>query len=565
MLLHFFVWFCLLAVAHSWTQEFESPSVLKSMPESLDADLQDLLNSLSQQEVKKPTKIAIIGGGIAGVSIAYKLRGRESKTWSPQVTLFEQDSRLGGRIHSISRSDANPDLIEAGAATFDWDDLCVARLFREAGVVLIDPQDRETGDNPQTRSISLYDGHNIVGRKLSGPQTWTHAAKKVWQNRGSVWFWRHLLVRVVAIGWGEWYSYTWSEIVSTAANYAASAVSPWEDEVTRFATRFGLSVKPQISARWGNERALRRLALLSQATVRLNSTVTHITIHDERTFDVAWSTATDDGGSEEPHTDNFDAVIIAASLSQTGITITPELQTPPEPVEYTPLHITHFTSMRNLDPTAFNLSATERVPDEIWNLNLQSNHDESPSTTPPFLTLARTTFDWRLGCEIHSGNVFRVTSMAPLTDDDIARLFNFTDPGKVTFPHQNCDLHVTDSYAERGRRYPRVGGPSVFLDDMDHEGWFLRNWECTPAPRVRWVHRQVWANGVPVVTKADTEEDLVTYGVVGYGDMMRERRRESMKLAPGLFYVSGIEASNGASLGESVRMGAEVVSLLSCG
>ncbi|PYI34548.1 FAD/NAD(P)-binding domain-containing protein [Aspergillus indologenus CBS 114.80] len=504
--------------------------------ESLDTDSLDI-DPLDLTPLKRPTKIAIIGGGIAGISIAYELRNRESATWCPEVTLFEREARLGGRIHSVFKYDEGRHAVEAGAASFWWEDPSLQRLFHEAGVDLVDSHGRKIRDEPQSRSIGIFDGRAMVGIRLSGPETWMHFAKQVWRNRWSAWFWLHLCIQFGSIARESRYWRDWRQIFSHAADEAAAAVDPYEDEVTRLAGKYGLSSRPQLSADGGNERALRRLALLSQATVHLRSTVTDIQVLDEHDFNLSWTNPTDDG-TEEKHTAHFDAVIIAGPFSQTGIAISPPHLQPPESasVEYTPLHITHFISRYLIDPSVFSLSATDPLPDEIWNLNPNpqptANKDQQPlARPPPFLTLTRAPSFWISGCRGDTENLYRITSTQPFTDADIARLCLPAFPETVTFPHQSRYIPSSDALAELNQPNPRFRGVRVFDGGRVHdEGWYLRHRGCTPAPRVRWVHRQVWENGVPVVRRGEKAGGA------------------TMRLIAGLFYVSGFEAKEGASL-----------------
>ncbi|RAH87392.1 FAD/NAD(P)-binding domain-containing protein [Aspergillus japonicus CBS 114.51] len=533
--------------------------------ESLDIDSLDL-DSLDLTPLERPTRIAIIGGGIAGISIAYELRNRESATWCPEVTLFERDARLGGRIHSVFKYDEGRHAVEAGAASFWWEDPSLRRLFHEAGVDLVDSHGGQIRDEPQSRRVGIFDGRAMVGIRLSGPETWMHFAKQVWRHRWSGWFWLHLCIQLVSIARESRYWRDWRQIFSHAADEAAVAVDPYEDEVTKLAGKYGLSSRPQLSADGGNERALRRLALLSQATVYLRSTVTDITVLDEQDFNLSWTNPTNDG-TEEKHTAHFDAVIVAAPFSQTGIAISPPHLQPPESasVEYTPLHITHFISRYHIDPTVFSLSATDPLPDEIWNLNPNpqptENKDQQPlARPPPFLTLTRAPSFWISGCRGDTENLYRITSTQPFTDADIARLCIPASPEKVTFPHQSRYIPSSDALAELNQPNPRFRGVRVFDGGRVHdEGWYLRHRGCTPAPRVRWVHRQVWENGVPVVRRGQRASG-------GGGDWVevRARAKAAMRLIAGLFYVSGFEASQGASLAGSVWAGKEVVDLVCC-
>jgi len=64
------------------------------------------------------TDIAIVGGGIGGLYMGYKLQTMGYKNWA----IFEASQRVGGKIHSNVYSDANGNKLycEWGAMRFEW-------------------------------------------------------------------------------------------------------------------------------------------------------------------------------------------------------------------------------------------------------------------------------------------------------------------------------------------------------------------------------------------------------------------------------------------------------------
>jgi oxygen-dependent protoporphyrinogen oxidase len=76
-------------------------------------------------------RIAIVGGGIAGLSVAYYLQQARRQATDVSYVLFEKSSRLGGVLHS-ERVDGC--LIEAGADSFLSEKPWALELCRELGI-----------------------------------------------------------------------------------------------------------------------------------------------------------------------------------------------------------------------------------------------------------------------------------------------------------------------------------------------------------------------------------------------------------------------------------------------
>jgi len=77
-------------------------------------------------------KIAIIGGGISGLSLAYKLHKRFSQNHNVQIDLFEKNDRLGGTIHTEFYEGFT---IEKGPDGFIQQKTTVRDLATELGIV----------------------------------------------------------------------------------------------------------------------------------------------------------------------------------------------------------------------------------------------------------------------------------------------------------------------------------------------------------------------------------------------------------------------------------------------
>ncbi len=85
-------------------------------------------------DVTRPAEIAVIGGGIAGLAAALRLRDRLGR--DARITVFEQATRLGGKLRTDAFAGGH---LEAGAETFlmrdpDGSPSAAAELVRRVGL-----------------------------------------------------------------------------------------------------------------------------------------------------------------------------------------------------------------------------------------------------------------------------------------------------------------------------------------------------------------------------------------------------------------------------------------------
>ncbi|MDG2013994.1 MAG: protoporphyrinogen oxidase, partial [Pirellulaceae bacterium] len=82
--------------------------------------------------MSEPARVAIVGGGISGLSAAYFLeRDAAAHGQSMQIDLFEAAPRLGGKIHSAQHDDL---LLELGAESFLSRKTPAIDLCKEMGI-----------------------------------------------------------------------------------------------------------------------------------------------------------------------------------------------------------------------------------------------------------------------------------------------------------------------------------------------------------------------------------------------------------------------------------------------
>src|SRR5579883_227750 len=94
----------------------------------------------------EPLRVAVVGGGIAGLSAAYYLT-RHNENSPQHITLIEADGRLGGKISTEPFADMPLDRgPDAFLARVPW----VTKLCRELGLEseLIAPATAKRGSGP---------------------------------------------------------------------------------------------------------------------------------------------------------------------------------------------------------------------------------------------------------------------------------------------------------------------------------------------------------------------------------------------------------------------------------
>ena len=116
--------------------------------------------SSPQQSQNNPPRIAIVGAGIAGASTAFRLHEPVRPFPFLNITIYESEAVIGGRVKSISPPENRRAVVEAGATHFFKDDWCIIAAMNNVGL-------KEKGSNPLAlpRTVSVWDGERL--RKAS--------------------------------------------------------------------------------------------------------------------------------------------------------------------------------------------------------------------------------------------------------------------------------------------------------------------------------------------------------------------------------------------------------------
>lgn len=113
--------------------------------------------------MNEPLKVAIIGGGISGLSAAYFLEQATHAGGPPiQIDLFESSSRIGGKIQSVRQDELT---LELGAESFLSRKTAALKLCRELGI-----EAHLRGTRPENRKTFVWhhDQLHRLPKGLSG-------------------------------------------------------------------------------------------------------------------------------------------------------------------------------------------------------------------------------------------------------------------------------------------------------------------------------------------------------------------------------------------------------------
>lgn len=453
----------------------------------------------------------------------------------------------------MARSYGDNTGVDTGGHTFDSDDELMAELLRttdgnsySAEILYEYSEDGWRFENSlgSEDRATLWDGETLVTNVAEEPPlTWTSLMDILRQHGLKPRFWSKFYQNLQRARSDESLQglFEWDfDSPFDARDYkvmliwAAAWARPGPDTQTlrSFAHANSVNLKAQNYTTTVSEMLSQLLYHLSKddkgLSLKLNSTVSRITRRPlGRGFLVQGRP------NAKTFSYDFDHVVIAAPSSQAQITISPPVASPPKFVAYTPLHVTHFISRRPMDPRAFNLPPDTSVPMVIWNVG---------NTTSSFLSISQEAHPVLEGCIAFDEPIYRVISKEPFSDRDIASLFNkFGEARKdVTFPEQFCGA-LTDT-----ERWGMLDWREA-LQVNPLDGEVERKPDCVNDPTIRWVHRDYWPNGMPVVETSSSGKE------------------EPMELAPRLFYVSGFETHEGSSISKSLRSASRVKDMLLAG
>ncbi len=248
---------------------------------------------------------------------------------------------------------------------------------------------------------------------------------------------------------------------STRVNYAQNL-----DQIHGLETMVCMAIEGQMSVRGGNWQIFDGMLKASQAHVRLNTSVTDIIRHSDRTYTVKASLASGENPEvSSRYVDSYDTVVVASPLQFANISFHPADPTLPAPIPYVHLHVTLFTSRHPLFPAAFNLPPSSRAPTVI----LTTLPPGSAEPLPFFSISTLRSIDTPAGVE----KLYKVFSPAPLTSSFLTHILGIPAPDDSSAPISPTDISWL--YATRWHSYPYLY-PRVTFDDpqLDEAGrlWY---------------------------------------------------------------------------------------------
>ncbi|KAK6598619.1 prenylcysteine oxidase [Botrytis cinerea] len=477
-------------------------------------------------------RIAIIGAGAGGSSSAYHLQKYAAESdLAINVTVFERSSYIGGRSTTVNAYGNSLEPVELGASIFVDVNAILKNASREFDL------HAQSSNTEEVEVLGIWDGAEFVYTQKDSDWKYWDIAKMFWkyglaplktqrlmktvvakflQLYEAPYFpFRSLTERIeeldlksVASVTGEQFlaqnniegSFTTDLIqASTRVNYGQNL-----NVIHGVETMVCMAIEGAMQIQGGNWQIFDNMIQSSNATVRLNHTITEISqVRDQEKYNVKTIT-TDATGVSHINEEPFDTIIIAAPLQYADIKMASDLlQHTPDEIPYVTLHVTLFTSPYGLNPAYFNLGPNEQVPTAILTTlpkNIPAPTDPKEFAGPvgffSISTLRRVINPTTLEYE----NLYKIFSPRPLTSEFLSSILN----SEVPVPEDLTTISPTANNT------------------------------------ITWYYPHVW-NSYPY------EYPRVTF--------------EEIQLAPGIYYTSGIESFI-STMETSALMGKNVARLV---
>ncbi|KAM0308256.1 hypothetical protein ACHAO8_010173 [Botrytis cinerea] len=477
-------------------------------------------------------RIAIIGAGAGGSSSAYHLQKYAAESdLAINVTVFERSSYIGGRSTTVNAYGNSLEPVELGASIFVDVNAILKNASREFDL------HAQSSNTEEVEVLGIWDGAEFVYTQKDSDWKYWDIAKMFWkyglaplktqrlmktvvakflQLYEAPYFpFRSLTERIeeldlksVASVTGEQFlaqnniegSFTTDLIqASTRVNYGQNL-----NVIHGVETMVCMAIEGAMQIQGGNWQIFDNMIQSSNATVRLNHTITEISqVRDQEKYNVKTIT-TDATGVSHINEEPFDTIIIAAPLQYADIKMVSDLlQHTPDEIPYVTLHVTLFTSPYGLNPAYFNLGPNEQVPTAILTTlpkNIPAPTDPKEFAGPvgffSISTLRRVINPTTLEYE----NLYKIFSPRPLTSEFLSSILN----SEVPVPEDLTTISPTANNT------------------------------------ITWYYPHVW-NSYPY------EYPRVTF--------------EEIQLAPGIYYTSGIESFI-STMETSALMGKNVARLV---
>ncbi|KAF2129827.1 prenylcysteine oxidase-like protein 1 precursor [Dothidotthia symphoricarpi CBS 119687] len=482
------------------------------------AALVPFASALSSTHEAPAKRVAIIGAGAGGASTAYHLAQYAANSSIPvNITVFERASYIGGRTTTVNAWDDAASPIELGGSIF----VEVNRIMVSATKAFnLSTADYDSTAQLELPDLGIWDGQSfvLVTRQEDG---WWEKTKLVWRY-GTAPFWTNRLMKAAVGKFLTMYEepvFPWtslSDVVEKVGLLGVTGVTGeqfleangvlgrFAREVVQASTRVNyasnlahihgletmvcMATTGAMSIHGGNWLIFSHMLSSSpRITTHLNTPVTSLSKQQNGTYHLT-----------TPNTTvplQYDAVILASPLQFANLTLSPPPAHTPDTIPYTALHTTLFASPHALNPQAFNLPSTAKVP-QIVLTTLPDGEDarEDPGS-PAFYSISL--HDYRLNPRATPPRMEYVYKIFSGVRVDAGFLSGILGRN-VSLPDEAADEGVAGEVKHDGTTQPKLN----------------------PNAHVSWIHRKLWLS-------YPREYPRVTF--------------EEVVLDEGLWYTSGIE------------------------
>ena len=466
------------------------------------------------EEVHNPSSsahhesIAIIGAGISGGLFAFELQAQAQSSTSRDVTIFERDTSVGGRIRSVSLPQIVRATAEAGSPAFYVEDWCINQAIKKVGLEIVQPNPlllpRKTGIwngshfwQSSTCAAKAPSWRDILKYGLS-PWRWRKVARRVLDNWDSFAstetvnnitreLERHRLQQLVeqpateylhGAGISKKYS---SDLIDTCTRKRFLQALP---TVHSFAALMAAQDNPTGPIRGGNSRLVEDLLQESKSQLHLDTAVLRIGLGQSHRYRVTYSKRTSSEDASPPSglvkSQEFDKVIIATPLRTANIDLGDLSNfSTAAMIPYSDVHVTLLLTPAKLSPSFFNLPDSTVMTDDV----MVTAHASDPI------------------------GLYSISESQECWIDD--RFCHFVGP--------LCDQVVCENL------YRIVSGTQIEdIDIVRMIGGQFRNDTPLLEQGISWVHRQPWPSSIPA------HRPIANH-------------LQELEIAPGLFYLGGAE------------------------
>lgn len=445
----------------------------------------------------KTNKVAIIGSGIAGASVAYRLQKMFGFRIPLELVVFEKNPQIGGFINSSIVDDDTYDLyadfVDTGASYFRKDDLCIHTAIDNVGLwsKVVEIPGHRFNKYWSGKNAGVWEDYRLLfqrDRDLKARSPPDHI-REVWKYGPSVLTLRKIVNEKLSLfnslyDEGSWPNLNLSDAVRNAGLEAESTtaattyffnagISPkYLQEVVEPTVRklFGrnlldvnalsalvaldpASVYRVDSDPNGTQELVKRLLRLSEADIRLNTRVTSIKTSSGGGFLLNTTRLDGQSATDEDETERFDVVVIASHLHNANLDL--DLYTEvglPQHFEMANTHVTHFTTPQDihLSPKKFNVMTSDQIPNTIYTTNKAKHGIMSLEHSKVWTSTAKPR-------EGYLENIFKIVSTHEIPDSFIAELLGYPpDTPSHELPIQWMDRQAWPDYMLNEVRGPKL-------------------------------------------------------------------------------------------------------------